>query len=263
MKGLLKHLLIVFIGCLLGTVALVEKLHAQSFVTISGNVYDISARRPLEAVAVLSTSGRGTVTDSAGYYLIVVPRTDSIWFSLIGKSTMKYPVDTIENTSAFNVMIHVQAAELPEVKVRNRYYKLDSIQNRLDNAKAFNFRKPSVRLSTNPNYNPGGLTAGFDLVELINLFRTRQNRNMEFLQKRLIEQEQSEYINRRFSKRFVRELTLLEAPELDSFMARFRPDYQILTQMNDLELGYYINRCYEQYRANRFNWRGGLRRQDD
>ncbi|MGL6068815.1 MAG: hypothetical protein ACRC0I_08645, partial [Sediminibacterium sp.] len=36
------------------------------FITVSGTVYDISARRPLEAVAVQSTSGRGTITDSLG-----------------------------------------------------------------------------------------------------------------------------------------------------------------------------------------------------
>ncbi len=258
-----RKILTAFIGACVVMLVCLSTAQAQQFVTLSGRVYDISARRPLEAVAVLSTSGRGAITDSSGFYLIVVPKTDSIWFSMIGKSTLKYPVDTIENTSAFNVMIHVKATELPEVKVRNRYYKLDSIQNRLDNAKAFNFRKPSLRLSTNPNYNPGGLTAGFDLVELINMFRTRYNRNMGFLQKRLLEQEQNEYISRRFSKRFVRELTLLESPELDSFMTRYRPSYEILTQMNDLELGYYINKCYEEYRSIRFNWRGGLRKQDD
>ncbi len=237
-------------------------LRAQ-FVTISGNVYDISARRPLEAVAVLSTSGRGTVTDSLGRYLIIVPRTDSIWFSMIGKSTMKYPVDTIINIDNFNVMIHVRAADLPEVKVRNNYYKLDSIQNRKDYAKAFDFKKPTLRLSNNPNYNPGGLTVGFDLVELINMFRTRRNRNMEFLQNRLLEQEQDKYIDRRFSKKFVREITLLNPPEIDTFMKKYRPEYELLTQMNDLELGYYIGKCYEQFKSLRYNWRGGLRRRDD
>jgi hypothetical protein len=67
-------------------------------INISGTVYDISARRPLEAVAVLSTSGKGAITDSLGRYFIRVPIKDSIWFSMIGKNTMKYPVDTISNT---------------------------------------------------------------------------------------------------------------------------------------------------------------------
>lgn len=258
--GLRKKLLFLLLVIALGAVK--EQAVAQ-FVTISGNVYDITARRPLEAVAVLSNSGRAALTDSLGRYLITVPRTDSIWFSMIGKSTMKYPVDTIINVDNFNVMIHVRATDLPEVKVRNNYYKLDSIQNRQDYAKAFNFRKPTIRLSTNPNYNPGGLTAGFDLTELINMFRTRRNRNLEFLQNRLLDEEQQKYIDRRFSKKFVRELTLLNSPDLDTFMSRYRPTYEMLTQLNDLELGYYINRSFDQYRTLRYNWRGGLRRRED
>ncbi|MFW1443072.1 hypothetical protein ACEV7Z_24090, partial [Vibrio parahaemolyticus] len=63
----------------------------------------------MEAVAVQSTSGRGTITDSLGRYILAVLKTDSIWFSMIGKSTMKYAIDTISNMENFNVMIHVRA----------------------------------------------------------------------------------------------------------------------------------------------------------
>ena len=63
-----------------------QKINAQ-LVTISGTVFDISARRPLEAVGVMSSSGRGTITDSLGKYTITVRVKDSIWFSLIGKTT--------------------------------------------------------------------------------------------------------------------------------------------------------------------------------
>ncbi|GAC1442943.1 MAG: hypothetical protein NVSMB63_11670 [Sediminibacterium sp.] len=246
-----------FAGCFL-----VQKANAQ-FVTITGTVYDITAKRPLEAVAVLSTSGRGAVTDSLGRYLITVHTKDSIWFSMIGKATMKYPVDTISNTDNFNIMIHVRATELPEVKVRNNYYKYDSVQNRKDYAKVFDFKKPGLRLSNNPGFNPGGLTVGFDLDEIINMFRTKRNRSLQNLQMRLVAQEQEKYVNRRFSRQFVRKLTGLASPELDSFMNRYRPDYGILQTMNDLELGYYIEKCHEQFRFEKHNWRGALRRKEE
>jgi len=236
--------LLVFICCFTGS-----NLFAQQYVTLSGTVYDISARRPLEAVAVLSTSGRGTVTDSLGHYSFTVKSKDSVWFSLIGKSTQKYPVDTISNTSGFDIMIHVKSADLPEVKVRNNYYRLDSIQNRKDYAKVFDFKKPGIRLSNNPTYNPGGVSVGFDLDEIINLFRFKRNRQLLSLQNRLLQQEQDKYIDHRFSKAFVRKLTKLEPPELDSFMANYRPNYYTLQTMNDLELGYYIEKCFEAYKT--------------
>lgn len=232
-------------------------------VTISGTVYDISARRPLEAVGVLSTSGKGTITDSLGKYTITVPARDSIWFSLIGKTTMKYPVDTITNLDNFNVMIHIRSFELPEVKVRNSYYKFDSLQNRKDYAKIFDFKKPGLRLSNNPTYNPGGLTVGFDLDEIINMFRVKRNRSILSLQKRLLDQEQEKYVNNRYSKQFVRKITKLTSPELDTFMVRYRPDYEVVQLLNDLELGYYIQQSFEQYKASKNVPRGALRRREE
>jgi len=252
---------IVIFCCLIfcGSWLFISPLNAQT-ITISGTVFDISARRPLEAVAVISSSGKGTVTDSMGRYTISVNEKDSIWFSLIGKSTMKYPVDTISNTDRFNVMLHLRAFDLPEVTVRNSYYKFDSIQNRRDNAKGFDFRKPTLRLSSNPNYNPGGLTVGFDINEIINMFRVKRNTSLLHLQRRLIMQEQDKYVSSRFTKPFVRKITKLSSPDLDSFMVRYRPDYETVLRLNDLELGYLVQKSYEQYRSERYNWRGGLRR---
>lgn len=242
--------------CILFCVAMLASAEGQ-FVTITGNVYDITARRPLEAVAVQSTSGRGTITDSTGRYLLVVLTTDSIWFSMIGKSTMKYPVDTISNTNQFNVMIHVKATELPEVKVRNNYYRYDSAMNRKDYAKVFKFKKPSLSVVNNNTYNPGA-TVGFNLTEIINMFRVKRNQSILSLQKRLIEQEHEKYVSNRFSKQFVRKITKLPSPELDTFMRRYRPDYELLQQLNDLELGYWITKSYEMYKSLKYNWRGGM-----
>ncbi len=257
-----RRLPLVVVITLLACCFSLEKARAQ-YVTISGTVYDITARRPLEAVGVISSSGRGTITDSLGRYTITVSAKDSIWFSLIGKTTMKYPVDTISNLDKFNVMIHLRATELPDVKVRNSYYKFDSTQNRRDYAKIFDFKKPGLRLSNNPGYNPGGLTVGFDLDEIINMFRVKRNRSILSLQKRLVEQEHDKYVNYRFSKQFVRKITKLQSPELDTFMLRYRPDYELVTKLNDLELGYLIQKSYEQYRAVKYNWKGALRRKDE
>ena len=103
------------------------KVNAQT-IPVSGVVYDISGRRPIEAVIVYSNSNHA-FTDSLGRYLIYAKAKDSLWFSLFGKTTHKYPIDTIEDLRNFNVMIHVTGFDLPEVRVRNSYYKLDYFQN--------------------------------------------------------------------------------------------------------------------------------------
>ncbi len=246
-----KRLHFFWILLLLSEFIIAQQKTNPQFVTISGTVYDISARKPLEAVAVISTSGRGTITDSLGRYSLTIRASDSIFFKLLNKETVKYPVDTIKNTSSFDIMIHVYAQSLPDVKVRNSNYKLDSIQNRKDYGKYFDFKKPGVRLSTNPNYNPGGVTVGMDLDEFINMFRFKRTRSLEALQKRLVEQEQDKYIDHRFSKPFVRKVTHLQSPELENFMRAYRPTYELCQMFNDLELGYYIEKCYDQYKLNK------------
>jgi hypothetical protein len=223
------------------------KTNAQSS-TVSGVVYDISGNRPIESVIV--NSGRShTVTDSLGRYIITVKSKDSIWFSLFGKSTQKYPLDTVSDPHNFNIMIHVAGYDLPEVKVRSSYYKLDSIQNRNDYAKYFNYQPPGLRLSDKQQlFGPSGLTIGLDLDEIINMFRFHRNRNLQFLQKRLVSQEHDKYVDYRFTSRFVKKLTHLDGDALAKFMSYCRPSYELLGVLNDLELGLYIEKKYTEYK---------------
>lgn len=227
-------------------------LRAQQF-TLHGTVYDYYNRQPLEAVSVFCSCGENTITDSTGKYRIKVSQRDTVWFSYLGKNTTKYPVDTISNLSNFEIGLHIDVAWLPNVKVQNRNYRLDSLQNRQDYAKIFNFRKPGLRISQNPpsSYVPGSVTAALDLDELINMFRFKRNRQMLSFQQRLIQQEQDKYVDHRFNKRIVRQLTHLENPALDTFMLFYRPAYDMVLQMNDLELGYYIEECYKLYLDNK------------
>ncbi len=210
-------------------------------------MYDQFNRKPLEAVSVLRSGGFGTITDSLGRYSISVKKGDSIWFSFLGKNTVRYAVDTITNGANFDLAIHIDARMLPDVRVRSTNYRLDSLKNRQDYAKAFNFRKPGISLTTNPTYVPGSVSVGFDLDEIINIFRFKRNQRMLSLQQRLVQQEQDKYINHRFSKRFIIQLTNLEGEELEEFIYYYKPEFYMLTQLNDLELGYYIEQCYRHY----------------
>ncbi|WP_315818869.1 hypothetical protein [Paraflavitalea speifideaquila] len=66
-------------------------------IRVSGRVFDMSQSNPMQAVSVMSNSGAGTITDSLGRYSLLVPETDSIWFSYLGKPTPKYAVQSIRN----------------------------------------------------------------------------------------------------------------------------------------------------------------------
>lgn len=227
---------------LLGFFLFSADLDAQLY-KVRGTVYDSSQHYPLEAVSVISTSGRGTVTNSDGVYEIDVAATDSIFFSYLGKPTMKFPIATIQNILQFNISLHVSIPTLKEVKIRPRNYRQDSIQNREDYAKVFNYQKPKLK-TVAPQYGTG---MGFDLDEIVNMFRFKRNRSIANFQKRLLQQEEDKFIDFRFSKSLVRRLTLLTGNELDSFMRLYRPSYTFTKFANDYDFQAYIKQAHLRY----------------
>ncbi|HUR11962.1 MAG TPA: hypothetical protein VM012_11360 [Flavitalea sp.] len=211
-------------------------------VRISGTVFDISMKRPLDAVSVLSNSGSGTFTDPNGRYTLLVTENDSIWFSYLNKPTPKYAVAGILNRSSFEIALHVSSTMLKEVMIRPRNYRQDSIQNRQDYAKAFDFTKPGISSSIAPG---GGV--GLDINEFINMFRFRRNRRMLAFQERLLREEADRYIDHRFNKPLIRKLTALTGADLDTFIVRYRPDIDFTQEATDYEFQEYIKICYRQY----------------
>ena len=216
-------------------------------VTVSGTVYDITKKTPIEAVSVVSTSGKGTFTDSLGRYTINVTAKDSIYFSFLNKPTAKFPITSIANLDAFDISIQKKVQELPGVMIKQRNYKMDSLRNRDDYAKIFNYKKPGI--SSSLNNSPGGLGVAIDLDELINMFKFRKNRSTLAFQKRLLNDEMDKYVSHRFNKGLVRRLTGLNAPEIDTFMYKYRPPYNLVTQLNDLELGQYVVEAYKYFKG--------------
>jgi hypothetical protein len=214
--------------------------------------------RPLEAVSVISTSGRGTTTDSNGNYVITVREEDSLIFSYLGRSTIKFPVREMNHTSGFDIALHVNPTELNEVRVAPKNYHMDSLQNRRDYEKIFDFRKPGVSL-TSPG--SGGLGVGFDLDELINVFRFNRTRRILAFQRRLIQDEEDKYVDHRFNRSIVHKITHLEGNEVDSFMVKFRPSYNFTKTASDYEFYDYIKLAYNEYKDQRLQ-REELRQRD-
>lgn len=214
---------------------------------ISGTVYDITKKNPIPSVSVLTPTGKGTVTDSLGRYSLYVSETDSIYFSYLNRPTPKYPVRNIQTPDHFDISILMKVAELPSVTIKQRNYRLDSLENRETYAKIFNFQKPGIRSSL--NNVPGGVSVGADLTELINMFRFRRNRRTLAFQQRLLQEEKERYIDHRYNKGLVRKLTGFSGAMLDSFMVQFRPTYDLTIQLNDLEFGHLIIQASKIYAA--------------
>ncbi|MES1221460.1 MAG: hypothetical protein ABUT20_38520 [Bacteroidota bacterium] len=240
---MLKNFFHITLSLIAGLLFFSTTANAQTY-KLKGIVYDSSRLNPMQSVSVLSTSGRGTVTNADGYYEIEVMEKDSVWFSYLNKPTVKFPVLKITNPMAFDISLQVNVPVLKEVKIRPKNYKLDSIQNRIDYAKIFNYQKPKLKVN-NSNYGAG---VGFDLDEIINMFRFKRNRSMASFQKRLLMQEQDKFIDHRFNKALVRRLTSLTEPALDSFMQVFRPTYRFTLLADDYSFQQYVKISFTRFK---------------
>lgn len=233
MPGLKKTAPIFLLCCLL---LLVIGNDASAQFKVKGTVYDSSRIYRIEAVTVQTTAGRHTITDSLGRYEVEVAEKDSIWFSYLGKPTPKYPVLKMADISRFDIALKLSSNIMEEVRIKSRSYKMDSIQNRKDYAKIFNYEKVSVGSMT----SVGPMGAGIDIQELIRLFQFRKNKATLKFQARLMEQEREKFVTHRFSKGLVIRITGLEGENLDRFMTLYRPDYEFTAAATDYMFHMYI-----------------------
>jgi len=199
-------------------------------VHVQGTVYERTGRVGVVGVSVRSTSGAGTVTDSAGHYSLRLPYTDSIYFSYLGKATQKFPINEIPWKYAFDIKMHMDIHVLPTVEVRERSYHADSIATRDEYRKIFEF---------SPDYLTSG--NGGAGVNLDALFSLRKIKQMKVFQRRLEAYEQEKYVSYRFNRYLVEKITGLKSPELDTFMEQYRPSFEMLMSFeNDYDYYRYI-----------------------
>jgi len=203
--------------------------------------------KPLDRVSVISTTGKGTITDSNGNYIIVVSLSDSIYFSYLGRATSKFAIRDINYSSGFDIALHVDPVTLQEVKVMPRSYRDDSIQNRRDYEKYFDYKKPGFKITD----GSGGLGAGVDIDALIGMLQKDKIRRAKAFQGRLIDEEHDKYVDHRFARSVVLKITRLEGDELDSFMVRYRPSYEFCKKATDYDLYDYIKLALKEYQKDR------------
>jgi methionine-R-sulfoxide reductase len=215
-------------------------------VLITGRVYDISKINYVENVKVINRAGVLAFTDSLGRYHIWTNENDSLTFIYNNKSTLKFAVSKITNPNHFDISLHINVMGkyrvLNEVTVFSKSYQQDSIENRKLNADIYSFTKPGLKGSVNPD---GGV--GIDLNEFINMFRFKRNKRILAFQKTLVEQEKDKFVNYKFNKIFIKRITGLETPLLDTFIVWYKPSYEFASSSDEVVFNQYILNAYKHF----------------
>jgi hypothetical protein len=94
-------------------------LFAQSNLRLTGTVLHAKTKAPLEGITVIKTaSGRGTVSDAAGVFRIMVTPGDTLLIRAVGFKSQRYVVHPrAQNDLTVQILLEEGSLELPEVKV--------------------------------------------------------------------------------------------------------------------------------------------------
>jgi len=113
---------------------------------------------------------------------------------------------------------------LPAVFVRSHNYLLDSLENRREYKKVFDYDKGYVDgLKSGRGGRSLGVGIDFDM-----LLDGRKNRQMLALQKRLEYEEDEKYIDHRWNRSLIHRITGLDTPAIDTFMRAYRPSKEFI-----------------------------------
>ena len=226
---------------IISSLLIIFSVQSQSQIWLTGRVYDSTRMVTVPSVKISTKKGIITYTDSIGRYGLNVDKTDSISFTYLGKSTIFFPVKEINYPAGFDIALQVTVQDkyktLKEIVVIKKTYREDSLENRERYRKVFEFERGGLQLSETSTM---GGTPGLDLTSLINSFRFKRNKSLRSLQNRLIEEEQQKFVDSRFTKQLVKQITGLNGTNLEKFMIAYRPPYEVVAYSEEYQFYQYI-----------------------
>jgi hypothetical protein len=225
---------------------------------ITGNVVDKNTGKPI-AFATVSSSKYIVSTSADGKFSLNVFPGDSIKISCIGYQ--KYSIGIgVAIPVLLTIYLQQTSILLQNVLVRlKRNPKIDSIRLRKQFAEVFNYQQPKFKdlfITVDPykyvpyNYiDAPNSTADIVSINLLSVigYLERNKDHTSKLQRVLVKDEETEYVDRRFSKQKISTLTNLEGDSLIDFMADYRPEIKQVKKMSDYDLILYIRASYADF----------------
>jgi CarboxypepD_reg-like domain len=218
---------------------------------ITGTVVDKATKLPISG-ATVSVGFVKIHTNSFGKFEIATPvLNDSL--KVVHFAYKTYVVITNKAITTLFIELQPKVISLNEVVVRgDRDFKKDSINNRIEYAKQFNYTGPKVMdaFTGNPNKQPGELISINPLLLIAAL--TKKSTPEYKFNKILIRDEQADYIDRKFNRGTAAQVTGLKGDTLKEFLTRYRPPYKFAKKATDYEMDIYIKESFRKFKKEGF-----------
>ena len=207
---------------------------------LKGKIYEAQTDSALAAINVYNLNTKQLVrSDPQGNYAIAAAEDQQIVFSMTG-----FKPDTVTVTysmllTQYDVTLYKQVVVLKNVTVTSSY-ETDSMERRNYYSNIYE-RQPGITGRNTPANGFGISISPFS-------YFSSQARQKRQLKKRLIKQEQENYIDRCFPVEWVASLTGLRGDSLSRFMSLYRPSYSFCRESDRQKVLLYINEKFREFK---------------
>ena len=243
--------------CTLLLLLLSARLFAQR---VTGLVIDRVTKQPLTYAKISSPKLLG-YTNYAGCFSIKPKPGDTALITLPGYKPYHLIIGYKKQDTIRIYMEQISIMLKGTTISKRRDFTADSMQNRKDFAAVFAHKEKGIKDAfIAHHYNPylpydqisspntATSIVSVNVLSVIGLFN-KNKQPVTKLQKILLSEEESTFVDHRFTRQRVSNITALKGDSLRVFMDRYRPPIDSVKEMTDYELLLYIKKCYASYRT--------------
>jgi hypothetical protein len=205
---------------------------AQSL--LKGRIYDAKSDSVMPAVTVFNAGSKLYVLSTAqGDYAIVAKEGDRLIFTSVGYIPDTVKVLNYMLDAGYDISLTLKNNILRNVDVGSGNYREDSLRRREGYAEFYNRPKNEIVSRSGPQNGVGIAISPLSFFSR-KAKEKKMNKNLQY-------QEEQDFVDYAFSRRYVEHLTSLHGDSLLHFMLRYRPSYQFCRNASGEDMLNYIN----------------------
>ncbi len=250
----MKYFFSIILILLLSINIFAQEEATETIIEVTGTIIDASTKEPIQHVHLINSQKfYATVSDTSGYFRILMTATNSIRISCIGYEVKYWEFDDQTFTdSTYNTDIYLEPKiyELSNVDIYNMRWK--SFTYEISHTKVDRDEKQEQLQIWFDNMVSENDLKGVYIasrgVGFVIPFKTKQEKQLLKLRKLKKQTELNEKAYQKYNKEFVHSITKLEGQELDDFMTFCRFERSFILKTSEYNLIIIISEIFDIYK---------------
>ncbi len=202
---------------------------------ISGIVLDSAFSKPMASVVVENiTTKTGTKTNYRGTFTLEVNNDNYLKISYTGYKPRIIRIQDVEDIDFLTIKLAIGRVQLKEVKITKPLtpYQRDSIERAKIYEDVFNYKQEKSALSP--------------VTSVYQMF-SKKHKNQRKFKEQVLDMEKQKFIDTRYTKEMVKDITNLTGDELAFFMNAYPMDLDFARTASELELRMWVRYNWDDY----------------